>query len=83
EATATYRRTPQYLKMICNLSNCFIIIDEANDLDTRVWPYLKRIIDAGVPIVFAGLPNVRTYLSRNHPDILSRLKTLILYPIEV
>lgn len=83
EATATYRRTPEYLKMICNLSRYFIIIDEANDLDTRVWPYLKRIIDAGVPIVFAGLPKVRTYLSRNHPDILSRLKTLILYPIEV
>ncbi len=83
DTTATYRRTPQYLKMICNLSNCFIIIDEASDLDTRVWPYLKRIIDAGVPIVFAGLPKVRTYLTRNHPDILSRLKTLILYPIEV
>ncbi|MBT3807695.1 MAG: ATP-binding protein [Desulfobacula sp.] len=83
DTTATYRRTPQYLKMICNLSNCFIIIDEANDLDTRVWPYLKRIIDAGVPIIFAGFPKVRTYLSRNHPDILSRLKTLILYPIEV
>ena len=83
DTTATYRRTPQYLKMICNLSNCFIIIDEASDLDTRVWPYLKRIIDAGVPIVFAGLPMVRTYLTRNHPDILSRLKTLILYPIVV
>jgi len=83
DATATYRRTPQYLKIICNLSNCFIIIDEANDLDTRVWPYLKRIIDARVPIVFAGLPKVRTYLVRNHPDILSRLKTLILYPIIV
>ncbi len=83
DTTATYRRTPQYLKMICKLSNCFIIIDEANDLDTRVWPYLKRIIDAGVPIVFAGLPTVRTYLSRNHPDILSRLKTLMLYPIVV
>jgi DNA transposition AAA+ family ATPase len=83
EANATYRRTPQYLKTICNLSNCFIIIDEANDLDARVWPYLKRIIDAKVPIVFAGLPKVRTYLIRNHPDILSRLKTLILYPIEV
>lgn len=83
DTTATYRRTPQYLKMICNLSNCFIIIDEASDLDIRVWPYLKRIIDAGVPIVFAGLPKVRTYLSRNHPDILSRLKTLILYPIIV
>ncbi len=83
DTTATYRRTPQYLKMICKLSNCFIIIDEACDLDTRVWPYLKRIIDAGVPIVFAGLPTVRTYLSRNHPDILSRLKTLLLYPIVV
>jgi hypothetical protein len=83
DTTATYRRTPQYLKMICNLSNCFIVIDEASDLDIRVWPYLKRIIDADVPIVFAGLPKVRTYLSRNHPDILSRLKTLILYPIVV
>ncbi len=83
DTKATYRRTPQYLKTICTLSNCFIIIDEASDLDTRVWPYLKRIIDAGVPIVFAGLPKVRTYLSRNHPDILSRLKTLILYPIVV
>ncbi|MCP4021619.1 MAG: ATP-binding protein, partial [Desulfobacteraceae bacterium] len=83
DTTATYRRTPQYLKMICNLSNCIIIIDEANDLDTRVWPYLKRIIDARVPIVFAGLPKVRTYLSNNHPDILSRLKTLVLYPIIV
>ena len=83
DTTATYRRTPQYLKIICNLSNCFIIIDEANDLDTRVWPYLKRIIDAQIPIVFAGLPKVRTYLIRNHPDILSRLKTLVLYPIIV
>jgi len=83
DTTATYRRTPQYLKMICNLSNCFIIIDEASDLDTRLWPYLKRIMDAGVPIVFAGLPMVRTYLTRNHPDILSRLKTFILYPIVV
>jgi len=83
DSPATYRRTPQYLKMICSLSNCFIIIDEANDLDTRVWPYLKRIVDAGVPVVFAGLPKVRTHLSRNHPDILSRLKTLILYPIVV
>lgn len=83
DTPTTYRRTPQYLKMICGLSNCFIIIDEASDLDARVWPYLKRIIDAGVPVVFAGLPKVRTYLSRNHPDILSRLKTLILYPIVV
>jgi thymidine kinase len=83
EATATYRRTPDHLKMICHLSNYFIVIDEANDLDRRAWPFLKRIIDAEVPIVFAGLPKVRTFLTSEHPDILSRLKTLILYPIVV
>lgn len=83
EASASYRRTPGYLKMICALDDYFIIIDEASDLDPRLWPYLKRIIDAQVPIVFAGLPKVRTFLTSEHPDILSRLKTLVLYPIEV
>lgn len=83
EAGTSYQRTPGYLKMICALDDYFIIIDESNDLDPRLWPYLKRIIDAGVPIVFAGLPKVRTYLASEHPDILSRLKTLVLYPIEV
>ena len=40
-------------------------------------------MDAHVPIVLAGLPKVRTYLTSQHPDILSRLKTLILFPIVV
>ncbi len=83
DTAADYRRTPAYLKMICNLSDCFLIIDEANDLDRRVWPYIKRIIDAGVPIIMAGLPRTRTFLTSEHPDILSRLKTLVLYPIIV
>ncbi|MFH0727928.1 MAG: ATP-binding protein [Pseudomonadota bacterium] len=83
EASASYRRSPGYLKLICGLSDFFLVIDEANDLDRRVWPYLKRIIDAEVPVIFAGLPKVRTFLTSEHPDILSRLKTLTLYPIEV
>ena len=83
EASAGYRSSPHYLRTICGLSDYFLLIDEANDLDRRVWPYLKRIIDAQVPIVLAGLPKVRTFLTTEHPDILSRLKTLILYPIEV
>jgi hypothetical protein len=83
EASASYRRSPGYLKMICGLSDYFLVIDEANDLDRRVWPYLKRVIDAEVPVIFAGLPKVRTFLTSEHPDILSRLKTLTLYPIEV
>ncbi len=83
EAVATYRRTPNHLKMIYQLSNLVITIDEANDLGKPVWPYLKRLIDARIPIVLAGLPKVRTFLTNEHPDILSRLKTLILYPIIV
>jgi hypothetical protein len=83
EASASYRRSPGYLKLICSLSDYFIVIDEANDLDRRVWPYLKRIIDAEVPVILAGLPKVRTFLTSEHPDILSRLKILTLYPIEV
>jgi hypothetical protein len=83
EASASYRRSPGYLKLISGLSDFFLVIDEANDLDRRVWPYLKRIIDAEVPVIFAGLPKVRTFLTSEHPDILSRLKTLTLYPIEV
>lgn len=83
DTAADYRRTPKYLKMICGLTDCFLIVDEANDLKPMVWPFLKRIIDAKVPIVFAGLPKLRTFLTTEHPDILSRLKTLVLYPIIV
>jgi hypothetical protein len=83
ESIASHWRTSAHLKKICTLSGFFIIIDEANDLDRRVWPYFKRIIDAGIPMVFAGLPNVRTYLASEHPDILSRLKVLTLFPIIV
>ena len=59
---ATHWHTSRNLKKICSLSGFFIVIDEANDLDRRVWPYFKRIIDAHIPMVFAGLPKVRTYL---------------------
>lgn len=83
EAKASYRNSPRYLKVICSLSNVFIIIDEANDLDRKSWLFLKRIIDADVPVILAGLPKVRTFLISEHPDILSRLKILLLYPIEV
>ena len=44
---------------------------------------MKRVIDAEIPIVFAALPKLRIFLTNEHPDILSRLKTLILYPIIV
>jgi thymidine kinase len=83
ESSASHWRTSAYLKKICSLSGFYIVVDEANDLDRRVWPYFKRIIDAKIPMVFAGLPSVRTYLASEHPDILSRLKVLTLFPIAV
>ena len=84
DANMDYRRTPQYLDMLCNSDKQFtIMIDEVNELDKRVWSYLKRITDSGVPMVLAGLPKVRTFLEREYPDILSRLKVLVLYPVEV
>jgi hypothetical protein len=59
EAVATYRRTPYHLKLIRNLTDYYIVIDEANDIDKRVWPYLKRIMDAHVPIVRNFLTRVK------------------------
>jgi len=83
EAIPTYRRTSNHLKMIKELSGFVLIIDEASDLDKRVWPYFKRIIDARIPIILTGLPKLRTFLLNVHPDIISRLKILNLYPIIV
>ena len=83
DALASHYRTSAHLKKICRLSGFIIVIDEANDLDPRVWPYFKRIIDSGIPMVFAGLPRVQTFLASEHPDILSRLKILKLFPIVV
>jgi hypothetical protein len=83
QAPSSWRRTSKHLKMIKALSGFIIIIDEAGDLNPKVWPYFKRIIDADIPIIFAGLPKVRTFLLNEHPDIVSRLKVLRLYPILV
>jgi len=63
--------------------NAIVIIDECNDLQPVVWPYLKRIMDAGVPILLAGLPKVKYFLREKHGDILSRLKIIDLQSVGV
>ncbi len=83
EVKPIYINKAKHLKMIRGLTGFIILIDEAGDLVPRVWPYLKRIIDSDIPVVLAGLPKVRTFLTNQHPDILSRLKVLPLYPIVV
>lgn len=78
-----YHLMSQHLRQINGLSGFALLVDEANDLDHRVWPYFKRMIDSQIPIVMTGSPKLRTYLANSHPDILSRLKVLVLHPITV
>ncbi len=84
EASPNAYYTSQNLRTVCGLAGNFVVfVDEANDIQKQSWPYWKRIMDAGIPCVFAGLASVRTYLRGSHPDILSRLKVLPLYPVAV
>jgi len=81
---ATHFRNMEHLDLICrSVKDAVIIIDEANDLRPQAWPYLKRIMNAEIPVVLAGLPIVRNYLREKHEDILSRLKIMDLTPLDV
>lgn len=74
----------QHLETICALAERnppVIIVDEANDLKPALWPYFKRLMNAGIPMIFAGLPKTRVLLATKFMDILSRLKTLTLTPL--
>lgn len=77
-------RLAEYLETIIRSAKGVVLqLDEANDLRPNLWPYLKRIMDAGIPVIIAGLPRVKTYLSEHHGDILSRLKVLSIRPLSV
>ncbi len=84
-----YSCTPQktkimeYLETICSIKDAVIIIDEADDIRQEILPYIKRIMNAGIPIIYAGLPTLKTRLKEKNKDILSRLKILNLPPISV
>jgi len=72
----------RYLQAIKGIDKKYLlIIDEANDLKKQTWPYLKRIMDAGVSIILSGKPKIIQFLENNHKDILSRLKLLPLVPV--
>lgn len=51
-----------------------ILIDEADDIKTQVYSYLKRIMNQDISIILAGKPNVLSLLQDRFEDILSRLK---------
>jgi len=75
-----------HLEEICTVGKekrAVIIIDEANDLRPQIWAFLKRIMNAEIPVIMAGLPKTEAYLERDHADILSRLKVLRLQPVRL
>ncbi|MBF0609470.1 MAG: AAA family ATPase [Magnetococcales bacterium] len=65
-----------YLRTILKLKDIFIIIDEAAYLEKKLLPFIKRIMDASIPVIMIGLPTFEQTLTNNYPDILSRLKIL-------
>lgn len=72
----------QYLEQIMGqAANIAVVMDEANDLDRKGWPWIKRMMNADVPMVMAGLPTLETFLLDTHPDVLSRFKVLRLPPV--
>ncbi len=73
----------EYLDAICDIKDALIIIDDAGDLRVEVFPYLKRVMDAGKPVIMAGMPAFETRLKEKHVDIFSRLKILHLSPVSV
>ena len=45
--------------------------------------FLKRMMDAGIPLVMAGTPEITTLLKQNHEDVLARLRILNLTPLSI
>jgi hypothetical protein len=84
-----YRFTPkmsksvEYLKAICSIKNLVVIIDDANDLRPSIFRYIKRMMDAQIPIIMASPPEIQITLKERHEDILCRLKVLHIQPVGV
>jgi len=61
---------------LCRYDNIVITLDEGQHLSHKVWPYIKQIIDAGIPFILAGTDKMHQTLLKKHPDVLSRTKAI-------
>ena len=64
------------------LTGVVLLIDEAQELKRSCWPYMKRIMDSSIPIIFAGTKELKSTLLNKHKDILSRVVRLELQQID-
>jgi hypothetical protein len=81
--TPKMNRSAEYLDAICNIKDLVIIIDDTNDLRTIVFRYIKRIMDAEIPVIMTGNPEAQMIMRESHEDIFCRLKVLNLPPVSV
>ena len=61
---------------LCSYDDIVITLDEGQHLNDKVWPYIKQIMDAGIPFILAGTEKMRNALLKRHPDVLSRTKAI-------
>ena len=61
---------------LCSYDDIVITIDEGQHIREKVWPYIKGIMDVGVPFIFAGTEKMYQTVRTKHPDILSRTKDI-------
>jgi len=76
ECKASPMKMGQYIREICG-QNVVVTLDEAQHMRDSLWPYVKMMIDEGVPFVIAGVPELYKELKGKHPDILSRLRLIV------
>jgi len=71
----------EYLKSVCNIKNLVITIDDIGDLRPGFFRYIKRLMEANIPIIMAGSIDIIPFLKENHEDVISRLRILPLEPL--
>ncbi len=81
--TSKMDKSVEYLHAVCKIKNIAILIDDLDDLRPSVFRYLKRIMNAEIPIVMAGQPEIETIMAERHEDVFCRLKVLNLQPVSV
>ncbi len=74
-------KSEEYLRILRRLKNTVILMDEAHHLKPAAYPYLKSVMDAGVPMVLAGVPELEETLRERAEDVFSRFKVLRLLPV--
>jgi len=72
-----------YMQELVKQDDIIVIVDEVDLLKKSVYPYLKQCMDARIPFILAGKPDVESMLKEKFEDILSRLKVLRLQPLRV